>query len=822
MRHRPCCLPSHDVCVAACSRRAGGAARSRSPTPISSPPRRPTRRATAPSSRRSRRSCQSRARALRRLLAAAGSDIEDASPQAIRGVPRPLSQHAARRPPARRMAEVPRPPRDLVALRRRLRAARQPTTSSSPATTSCSSGSATATARWPMRCRCGSPASATPDACEPAFAALSRKRHDHRRPTGARASASRARPATCGSRKRSAATFPARTASPTANSPTSTAIRCARSTKGSFAWTTGGGRDLALFALERAARSDAGAARAAWVKWRDRLPEADRRYGNAPPRLPRGAPAASVRQRLVPRSGRRRRVAGRAGVARARRAARARVERRHRRDRRHARAQQQDESAWRYWRARALIAKGKRDEGARDPRVARQRDELLRHARRRGAWARATSCPSAIPLEPAPGGARGVRATRADVQARASSSSSSTCGPSRCASGRTSCAACPTTSLLLAADHARRVGLYDRAINTADRTQARHDYALRYLAPYRNEFEAAAKAHDVDIAMLYGIARQESRFIPDIVSSAGAVGLMQLMPGTARWVAKQLARTDYQPAQIGDTELNTQFGAFYFKYWLERLDGMPALAAAAYNAGPGRAQAWRPAAPLEGAIWVETIPFNETRDYVKKVLANAMIYARRSATRRRTSRCTAQLGDRGRRAAAPRCVERRPADAHREVAANGAAAHRRPGRQRVRRPPRRRAARRRPAIASSCPTRRREQAKHLILLPTVDVVEEDIHDPQDARAAVRRRVPRSSTWSASSTSRARPRSTRVHVELARKVIAACRAAGVPRLLHMSALGAERATARRAICEQGRGRGDGRGVRAVAGRSSGRR
>ncbi len=126
--------------------------------------------------------------------------------------------------------------------------------------------------------------------------------------------------------------------------------------------------------------------------------------------------------------------------------------------------------------------------------------------------------------------------------------------------------------------------------------------------------------------MLYGIARQESRFIPDIVSSAGAVGLMQLMPGTARWVAKQLARNDYQPAPIGDTDLNTQFGAYYFKYWFERLDKMPALAAAAYNAGPGRAQAWRPAASLEGAIWVETIPFNETRDYVKKVLANAMIY----------------------------------------------------------------------------------------------------------------------------------------------------------------------------------------------------
>jgi soluble lytic murein transglycosylase len=101
---------------------------------------------------------------------------------------------------------------------------------------------------------------------------------------------------------------------------------------------------------------------------------------------------------------------------------------------------------------------------------------------------------------------------------------------------------------------------------------------------------------------------------------------MQLMPGTARWVAKQLARNDYRPGLIADTDLNTQFGAYYFKYWLERLDRMPALAAAAYNAGPGRAQAWRPPMPLEGAIWVETIPFNETRDYVKKVLANAVVY----------------------------------------------------------------------------------------------------------------------------------------------------------------------------------------------------
>ena len=115
--------------------------------------------------------------------------------------------------------------------------------------------------------------------------------------------------------------------------------------------------------------------------------------------------------------------------------------------------------------------------------------------------------------------------------------------------------------------------------------------------------------------------------MPDIVSSAGAVGVMQLMPHTARWVAKQLAQSDYTPAMIINVDTNARFGAFYFKYWQDRLERLPALAAAAYNAGPVRAQQWRPAAPVEGAIWVETIPFNETRDYVKKVLANTMLYA---------------------------------------------------------------------------------------------------------------------------------------------------------------------------------------------------
>lgn len=393
-------------------------------------------------------------------------------------------------------------------------------------------------------------------------------------------------------------------------------------TKGQFAWTTGGGRDLALFALERAARSDAGAARGAWVKVRDKLPEGDRRYGN-------GRLAFYAARQLHPSANDWYREAGGAVASSEAQAWRVRAALR-------ALAwddvvaaidampePQRSESAWRYWRARALVAKGRQEEG-RAILAALASETNFYGMLAFESQGQRYVVPMSNPVEPPPG-ALAAFAERADVK-RVVKLVELDMRPESVREWAYVVRGASDESLLIAADYARRAGLYDRAINAADRTQARHDYALRYLAPYRSDFDAAAKANDIDVAMLYGIARQESRFIPDIVSSAGAVGLMQLMPGTARWVAKQLARNDYQPGRIGNTDLNTQFGAYYFKYWLERLDKMPALAAAAYNAGPGRAQAWRPAAPIEGAIWVETIPFNETRDYVKKVLANAMVY----------------------------------------------------------------------------------------------------------------------------------------------------------------------------------------------------
>jgi soluble lytic murein transglycosylase len=180
--------------------------------------------------------------------------------------------------------------------------------------------------------------------------------------------------------------------------------------------------------------------------------------------------------------------------------------------------------------------------------------------------------------------------------------------------------------LLAASDLAQRAGVYDRAIAAADRTKSEHDYSLRYLSPYSEHVRPAARRESLDDAWIYGLMRQESRFVTNAKSTVGASGLMQLMPATARWVAKKLGLKDFRQGQINDMQTNVLLGTTYMRLVLERLDNQPVLASAAYNAGPGRAQKWRASQPLEGAVYAETIPFSETRDYVKKVMSNSVYY----------------------------------------------------------------------------------------------------------------------------------------------------------------------------------------------------
>ena len=183
--------------------------------------------------------------------------------------------------------------------------------------------------------------------------------------------------------------------------------------------------------------------------------------------------------------------------------------------------------------------------------------------------------------------------------------------------------------LLAAAQHARRLGLLDRAVNAADRTRHEHDWALRFPTPFSERLLPIARAQGLDPAWVYGLIRQESRFVTDARSHVGASGLMQIMPATARWIARKMGERDFTPSQINELDTNLRFGSFYLRTVYDDLERSPVLASAAYNAGPGRPRSWRGtlSQPVEGAIFAEIVPFNETRGYVKHVLSNAAWYA---------------------------------------------------------------------------------------------------------------------------------------------------------------------------------------------------
>ncbi|WP_422997589.1 transglycosylase SLT domain-containing protein [Undibacterium sp. Ji67W] len=182
---------------------------------------------------------------------------------------------------------------------------------------------------------------------------------------------------------------------------------------------------------------------------------------------------------------------------------------------------------------------------------------------------------------------------------------------------------------LAAAELARKNNLLDRMVNTSDRTKGEVDFNQRYPTPFNESMYKTTQTLGLDMAWVYGLIRQESRFIMSAKSHVGASGLMQIMPSTARYVAKKMGLGDFVPAQVNDVDTNIVLGTNYLNMVLTDLGGSQALASAAYNAGPGRPRAWRAklTRPVEGAIFTETIPFNETRGYVKNVLSNATYYA---------------------------------------------------------------------------------------------------------------------------------------------------------------------------------------------------
>lgn len=176
---------------------------------------------------------------------------------------------------------------------------------------------------------------------------------------------------------------------------------------------------------------------------------------------------------------------------------------------------------------------------------------------------------------------------------------------------------------------AARWGLDDRAIFSAGRADRRRALSLRFPVLYADEVNARAQEHRLEPAIVHGVMRRESAYIADIRSPAGAMGLMQLMPNTAKEVARLKGEKNWR-GDLTDPVTNIAFGTFYFRRVLDQYDGHNVLAAASYNAGPHRVKGWLPDdASMEADRWIDTIPFTETRRYVRAVFAYAAIYEQR-------------------------------------------------------------------------------------------------------------------------------------------------------------------------------------------------
>jgi soluble lytic murein transglycosylase len=289
-------------------------------------------------------------------------------------------------------------------------------------------------------------------------------------------------------------------------------------------------------------------------------------------------------------------------------------------------AAEQREPAWIYWKARAIRQQGPAGDGAAArAQLAQLATTPLNYFGRLAA--EDLGLPTPLPVAPAPLTAEERRAARAHPGlARALQMIALGLRSEGVREWNFSLRGMGDRQLLAAAQEACDREVWDRCINTSERTRTEIDIAQRYPTPHRAELMREAQASGIDPAYVYGLIRQESRFVLDARSHVGAAGLMQVMPATAKWTAKKVGLA-YSPDLMHDRDFNLRIGTSYLKLVLDRFDGAQALAAAAYNAGPGRPARWRDGPVIDAAIWAENIPFNETRDYVRKVLLGGAVYA---------------------------------------------------------------------------------------------------------------------------------------------------------------------------------------------------
>jgi soluble lytic murein transglycosylase len=169
-------------------------------------------------------------------------------------------------------------------------------------------------------------------------------------------------------------------------------------------------------------------------------------------------------------------------------------------------------------------------------------------------------------------------------------------------------------------------GWYDQAVTVAATQHIFNDYELLYPTPYEAEVTAAAQAAQLPPEMVYGVLRQESLYRVDAVSSAGARGLMQLQPATARRAARSSKLSLPSIEQLFVPSVNTILGASRLRQLLDLFDGQTPLALAGYNAGTSAVRRWLPTRTVDADIWIENIPYNETRSYVQRVLWHSLMF----------------------------------------------------------------------------------------------------------------------------------------------------------------------------------------------------
>ena len=181
----------------------------------------------------------------------------------------------------------------------------------------------------------------------------------------------------------------------------------------------------------------------------------------------------------------------------------------------------------------------------------------------------------------------------------------------------------------VAAFYASQWGWHDRAIVAMGKSDNKNDLALRFPLLYQGEVRKAAKKYGLNPALIYAIIRQESAFMVDAKSPVGAMGLMQLMPATANELARKANSPLKTASELMKPRRNIDLGSMYLQRALRRYDLHPALTAASYNAGSGNVARWLPNGPVEADLWVETVPFKETRNYVMNVVAYINLYEHR-------------------------------------------------------------------------------------------------------------------------------------------------------------------------------------------------